>query len=239
MLIKLHSHFSNFIICYTSTFITLTLLAAVFPELSIFLEQQSNCRLTEDKRNNKPTLRVVTVSHLHWTLMLLEILNHSVILCVLLLLLGSVNTVYVQIHFTLQVYNMFRPSGHHWVWVYFALVVRILVQCPCDLLTCNVKILNTKILGYWSIKASNMAIYFFKFLGWGGVRSSPFGTSATKWPTVPAPDDRWVWNVWSNEIWQGKPEYSEETSQCHFVHHKSHMTGPEIKPGPPQWEAGD
>jgi hypothetical protein len=28
------------------------------------------------------------------------------------------------------------------------------------------------------------------FLGWGGVRLSPLGTSATNWPIVPAPDDR-------------------------------------------------
>jgi hypothetical protein len=28
-------------------------------------------------------------------------------------------------------------------------------------------------------------------------------------------------------------------SQCHFVHHKSHMDCPRIEPGPPRWEAGD
>jgi hypothetical protein len=27
--------------------------------------------------------------------------------------------------------------------------------------------------------------------------------------------------------------------QCHFVHHKSHMTRPRLEPVPPRWEASD
>jgi hypothetical protein len=74
------------------------------------------------------------------------------------------------------------------------------------------------------------------FLSWGETEST--------WhcghyrPIVPARDDRLWWWLWSNRWnanWQGKPKYSVKTPQCHFVHHKSHMTWLGLEPGPPWW----
>jgi hypothetical protein len=60
------------------------------------------------------------------------------------------------------------------------------------------------------------------------------------WPSVRAPDDRWVWSIWWNENRQGKPMYSEKNlPHCNFVHHKPHTNLTGISSRPPRWEAGD
>jgi len=45
---------------------------------------------------------------------------------------------------------------------------------------------------------------------------------------------------WWNEAEKRKPNYWEKhLSQCHFVHHWSHMDYPGIELGPPRWKASD
>jgi hypothetical protein len=54
--------------------------------------------------------------------------------------------------------------------------------------------------------------FFFFLVSLGGVRLSPLGKSATIWPIVPAPENRWwMWSSRWNENWQGKPKNSEKT----------------------------
>jgi hypothetical protein len=71
----------------------------------------------------------------------------------------------------------------------------------------------------WRLHHTNIPINTLKsempqfsfFFPWGGLRRSPFGTSAINYLIVPVSGNRLIWSIWWNENWQGKLKYSEET----------------------------
>jgi hypothetical protein len=71
----------------------------------------------------------------------------------------------------------------------------------------------------------------FFFPPWGGVRLSPLGMSVTKWPIVPALDDRWwVCSSRWNENWQQKPN-SEKTCPSDTLS-STNLTWPDLSSNP-------
>jgi hypothetical protein len=89
--------------------------------------------------------------------------------------------------------------------------------------------------GNWKSDLPNTYNIYLKedfLVSWGGVRLSPLSTSATNWPIVPAPDDRWwVWRSQWNENFQGKPNYSEKTCPCPTLS-TTNPTWPELGSNP-------
>jgi hypothetical protein len=58
----------------------------------------------------------------------------------------------------------------------------------------------------------------------GGEQLGPLGTSVTNWPIVPAPGDYDDGEFGGMMIGKGNRGTWRKPAQCHFVHHKSHMT---------------
>jgi hypothetical protein len=92
--------------------------------------------------------------------------------------------------------------------------------------TFSVRIFRCPIHAYSTCSSSKTVFFLWWRAPQQMLRTQPWGLVCNGAPVE--------WN------WQGKPKYSGKTlSQCHFVHHKSHMDWPGTEPGPPQWEASD
>jgi hypothetical protein len=92
----------------------------------------------------------------------------------------------------------------------------------------------------WQLSVS-LSYYFFFLVFLGGVGLSTLGTSATVWSIVSAPHDDDDYDdecgAVSEMIGKKAEVLGENLLKCLFVHHKSHITGPGLKPRPPRCKA--
>jgi hypothetical protein len=57
----------------------------------------------------------------------------------------------------------------------------------------------------------------------------PLGTSATEWPTVPAPGDYEDGEFGGMNIGRGNRSTRRKPAQRHFVNYKSHLASPRVR----------
>jgi hypothetical protein len=83
----------------------------------------------------------------------------------------------------------------------------------CSLVPYILPSLRTRCQDSRAYRNTVVHLYLLTYIvSWGGVWLSPLCTSATNWPIVPAPDNRWwVWSSRWNENLLGKPKHSVET----------------------------